>query len=327
MNWSAITRNWKPISAHFFPKCCVTREVTTPGLVSCSRTCGVDSGTVKAGTPVQKVLRGFLIAAAWLCWDLPFAPAQQGLDFSFEPVAGLDAAANRKALWMKGEVAEGDLDRLLRFLREHPRDFVEHGGRVTFVVDGGDVVEATRIGHFLREALIEAWLPDASRTRCVSACFFMFVNAVSRVAVAESVGVHRPYFDAARLAGADAETVRRRYELLMREVRDILDELLVPRDLTEKMLATPWNETYWLSREDLDRLGEAQAWFEDFSAAKCGVEPRLRQRLESAVAAGFEAEAQALQTEFEGATKCIADLRNRQRQRLIEKLEIDSEKE
>ena len=131
------------------------------------------------------ILRSVLIAAACICWDVPLAPAQQGLNFSFDSVARFDAAANRKALWMKGEVAEGDLDRLLRFLREHAWDFVEHGGRVVFVVDGGDVGEATRIGHFLRDALIEAWLPDASRTRCVSACFFMFANTVSRVAVAD----------------------------------------------------------------------------------------------------------------------------------------------
>jgi hypothetical protein len=273
---------------------------------------------------VQTILRSFLIATAWLCWNVPFAPAQQGLIFSFDSVARFNADANGKALWMKGEVAEGDLDRLLQFLREHPRDFVEHGGRAVFVVDGGDIVEATRIGHFLRDALIEAWLPDASRTRCVSACFFMFVNAVSRVAVAESVGVHRPYFDAKRLAGADPEPARRRYESLLREVRVTLDELLVPRDLTEKMLATPWNETYWFSRGDLARLGETQAWFEDFSAAKCGVEPRLKQRLESASAAGFEVESQALRTEFEGATKCVAELRKRQRQHLIEKRMIDS---
>jgi hypothetical protein len=300
------------------------RVVTTSGPASCRRTCGADSGTVTTGTPVQTILRSVLIATAWLCWDVPLTPAQQGLSFSFESVARFDAAANRKALWMKGQVADGDLERLLRFLRENPRDFVEHGGRVVFVVDGGDVVEATRIGRFLRDALIEAWLPDASRTRCVSACFFMFVNAISRVAVADSVGVHRPYFDAVRLAGAEAETVRRRYESLMREVRDTLDELLVPRALTEKMLGTPWNDTYWLSREDLDRLGETQAWFEDFSAAKCGVEPHLKQRQQSAAAAGFETEAEALRTEFEGATKCVAGLRKRQRQQLVDKLTLDS---
>jgi hypothetical protein len=300
------------------------RVATASGPASCSRTCGVDPGTVTTGMPVQTILRSVLIVAVWLCWGVPFAPAQQGLTFSFDSVARFDGATNLKSLWMKGEVAEGDLDRLLRFLREHPRDFVEHGGRVVFVVDGGDVVEATRIGRFLRDALIEAWLPDASSTRCVSACFFMFVNAVSRVAVADSVGVHRPYFDAGHLAGAGPEPVRQRYQSLMHEVRDSLDELLVPRDLTEKMLATPWNETYWFSRDDLDRLGEMQAWFEDFSAAKCGTEPRLKQRLESAIAAGFEAEAEALRTEFEGATKCVAELRKRQRRQLIEKLMIDS---
>ena len=286
-------------------------------------TCGIDSGTVVWGNSVQTILRSFLIATACLCWDVPFAPAQQGLHFSFEPAARFDSAANGKALRIKGEVAEGDLDRLLRFLREHRREFVEHGGRVVFVVDGGDVVEATRIGRFLGEALIEAWLPDASSTRCVSACFFMFVNAVSRVAVADSVGVHRPYFDATVLAGADHEAARRRYESLLSEVRDTLEKLLVPRELTEKMLATPWNDTYWLSREDLDRLGEMQAWFEDFSAARCGVEPRLKQRLESAIAAGFEAESRALRSEYEGATKCVAQLRKQQRQQFIEKLVID----
>jgi len=118
--------------------------------------------------------------------------------------------------------------------------------------------------------------------------------------------------------------VRRRYESLLHEVRDTLDKLLVPRDLTAKMLATPWNDTYWFSREDLDRLGETQAWFEDFSAAKCGVEPRLKQRLESALAAGFEAEAQALRTELDAATICVAELRNRQRQHIVEKLTNDS---
>jgi len=255
---------------------------------------------------------------------MPFAHAQNGLSFFFDSVAHFDAATHPKALWMKGEIAEGDLDRLLRFLREHRQDFVEHGGRVVFIVDGGDVLEAIRIGHFLREAMTEAWLPDASRTRCVSACFFMFANAVSRLAVADTVGVHRPFLDATRLAGADADAVRRRYESLVREVRETMDALLVPRELTDKMMATAWNDTYWLSREDLDRLGDSQAWFEDFSSAKCGVEPRLKQRLASALAAGFESETQALRAEIDGATKCFADLRKRQRQHLVEKLMIDS---
>jgi hypothetical protein len=272
---------------------------------------------------VRQISRRLLVAVAWCLWAVPIASAQQGLTFSFDPVSNLDPAANGSALWLRGEVAEGDLDRLLGFLEQHPAEFVEHAGRVVFVVDGGDVSESIRIGQFLRDALIEAWLPDPSLTRCISACFFLFVNTVSRIAVADSVGVHRPYFDARILAGADPELVRQRYEELGRELRDTLDELLVPRDLTERMFATPGNETYWLSREDLDRLGELQPWFEDFSVAKCGVEPRLKQRLESAIAAGFEAEARALESEFKSATECVGGLRKRQRQQIIEKLMID----
>ena len=275
---------------------------------------------------MHNIFRGVLAAVAWVFGAMPVASAQQGLAFSFDPVSHLEASANGRALWMRGEVAEGDLERLLGFLGQHRAAFVEHGKRVVFVVDGGDVAESIRIGRFLRDALIEAWLPDSSRTRCVSACFFMFVHAVSRIAVADSVGVHRPYFESRVVAGADPELVRQRYQALMREVRDTLDELLVPRDLTEKMLATPGNETYWLSRQDLDRLGPLQPWFEDFSAAWCGVGPRLEQRVESAIASGFEVEAQALRTELESMQKCDAELRKRKRQVLIEKLSVDSER-
>lgn len=275
---------------------------------------------------MHKISHRILVALAWCVWALPMASAQQGLIFSFDTVSHLDAAAKGKALWMRGEVAEGDLDRLLVFLEQHPGEFVEHAERVVFVVDGGDVSESIRIGQFLRDALIEAWLPDSSRTRCISACFFMFVQAVSRVAVADSVGVHRPYFDASVLAGADPELVRQRYEEMLREVRETLDDLLVPRGLTERMFATPGNETYWLSREDLDRLGELQPWFEDFSAARCGVDPGLKRRLGSALASGFEAQVQALRAEFESMQKCDAELRKRKRQQLIEKLSVDSER-
>jgi len=57
-----------------------------------------------------------------------------------------------------------------------------------------------------------------------------------------------------------------------------------------------------------------------FLRGKCGVEPRLKQRLERAIAAGFEADAQALRTELAAATHCVAGLQKRQRKQLIEKL-------
>jgi hypothetical protein len=243
--------------------------------------------------------------------------AQQELQFSFVHAAEFERAARGKVLWMKGEIAQGDLARLQSYLAGNGEAFVDHGGRVVFSVDGGDVEEAILMGRFLRDAMTEAWLPDASRTRCVSACFFMFAGAVTRIAVAGSVGIHRPRFGATDLATANAAAARRRYDEIFEKARSFLDALLVPRFLTEKMLATPSEETYWLSRGDLDRLGGLQPWFDDFSAARCGVEPGLDRRLQSSLDAGFESESQALREELEAVTPCIVELLRQNRLRVL----------
>jgi hypothetical protein len=146
----------------------------------------------------------------------------------------------------------------------------------------------------------------------------MFAQSASRTVVADSVGIHRPWFDADILARATAAQARARLDAVFTRVRERLDALLVPRDLTEIMLRTPWNETYWLTTQDLERLGEHRAWFEDWSAARCGAEPGLARRLAYAEAAGFASEAESLRTELAAATICLAELRKNHRRELID---------
>lgn len=263
---------------------------------------------------------GLLLALAGLCLGAA-APvwAQQGLRFAFA-AEGAHGGARETVLRIAGEVAAGDLERLQHFLRRHSREFIDHGARVAFIVDGGDLEEAIRIGAFLEDALTEAWLPDAGRHRCVSACFFMFAAMVSRSAVAGTVGIHRPWFDPDVVARAGAAQARLRLDAAYNRARERLDALLVPRELGEKMLATPWNETWWLGDEDLARLGAQRPWFEDWSAARCGVEPGLAQRLAYAEAAGLESETDALREVAAGAHVCVAGLRKARRSELVESL-------
>jgi hypothetical protein len=171
---------------------------------------------------------------------------------------------------MRGEIEPGDADRFVRFLESNRERFVEHGGTVVFVIDGGDVLEALRIGELLRDALVEARVPDTASSRCVSSCFFMFAHAVSRYAVADAVRLHRPYFDPKALASASPAAVRLRYEELAAQVRKRMEELAVPASLTERLFALPADEVYRLSPEDVASLGRRQAWFEDYLAARCG---------------------------------------------------------
>jgi len=274
-----------------------------------------------------RLLRGSLcllvVPALLACGGIGQASAQQGLRMAFDYATRDEQSSGRKALWLKGQIAQGDLARLQRHLLANRDAFIEHGERVVLAIDGGDVQEAMQLASFIGETMMQAWLPDPSRARCVSACFFLFAAASSRMAVADSVSIHRPAFDAADLAGADATAVLKRYDVLLREVRDFLDGLLVPRDLTERMLATPWNETYRLTATDLERLGPERPWFEDYSAARCGFEPRLPQRLQAARDAGFDAEVQELREQLDKAVPCVADLRRERRRQILESLAPD----
>jgi hypothetical protein len=257
-----------------------------------------------------------LVVAACLGAASAGAHAEDRLSFSFERIA----EQGRPALWLRGEIAEGDLGRLQHYLRDNAGAFAENGGQVAFAIDGGDMEEAMRLGDFLRDSMMEARLPDVYRARCVSACFFLFAGAVSRHAAPDTVAIHRPHFDAADLARARASAARERYDALFVEVRAFLDRMQVPRILTETLLAIPGNETYRLTPADLEQLGATQAWFEDYSAARCAFEPGLAGRLDAALASGREADARELREELNRAEPCVADLRRQQRLRVIEAL-------
>lgn len=209
------------------------------------------------------------IAVLSLClaaWCIPCGA--QGLRFAYESAARFGAGPTT-VMTMRGDVQVGDAARFRQFVLNDAQRFIEHGGRVVFAVDGGDVLEAVLLGEALRDALAEAWLPDAASSRCVSACFFMFVHAPARSAVADAVGLHRPYFDPQALAGASPGAVRARYESLAAELRARMQQLSVPVALVERMFALAAGEVHWLSRQELAALGGRQAWFDDYLAARC----------------------------------------------------------
>lgn len=207
--------------------------------------------------------------AVALCLAACSAPAAEGLRFGFESAARFGADANTIVMTMRGEIEPGDARRFAQFVLAGRDRFIEHGGRVVFVIDGGDVPEALRIGELLREALVEAWLPDAASSRCVSSCFFMYAHSASRSAVADSVGLHRPYYDPDALAKASPAAVRASYENLAAQLRTRMEQLSVPVALVERMFGLPSGEVYWLSQQDLEALGRRQVWFDDFLAARC----------------------------------------------------------
>jgi hypothetical protein len=287
-------------------------------------TIGQDSGksqTAEIGkTMVTRQLGVGGLALLSLCVTLlPTYCAASGLTFEFASGAATSSQETYPTLRMTGEIRMGDATRLVEFLRSNHEQFIAHGGTAVLAIDGGDVIDAWKIGEIVRDALIEVRLRDSGTTRCASACFFIFASAVSRVAEEGTVGIHRPHIDMAALAGASPDRVRERYATLIGETSKKLEDLLVPRDIIEKMMRTPPNDSYPLSREELDRIGETAAWFDDYSAARCAGGVGLRTRLRKAELAGYALEADALREEWAATSKCLDGVRKEHRQRLLEK--------
>jgi hypothetical protein len=246
-----------------------------------------------------------------------YADAQE-LRFSFEAAHSSPNQDGPKELWLRGEIAEGDAHRMTAYLRGHPAEFLESGGTIHLNIDGGDVLEAWALGKLIRDAMMDVRVTDSGRTRCTSACFFIFVSAASRLAVAGTVGIHRPHIDQQTLARSTPAPVRERYETLMADTAGKLEKLQVPRDIVESMMRTPPGESYWLSADELRRIGELAPWFDDYASAKCAIGAGLHERMREAKAAGYELESLWLEEQWQAATKCFDGLRRVQRQRLLD---------
>jgi len=172
----------------------------------------------------------------------------------------------KETIQLTGDIRFGDYDRFRAFLL---RDFDIYLNSMRYILiasNGGDVVEAIKTGRLLREMYAKVVVPPDST--CVSACFVLYISAVERGAGGK-VGIHRPYFDQRYFAGLDPVTAEKRHRELTKVFSSYLEQSLVPRRLIDSMNATSSREILWLTRKDIDELGEYSSWYEEFLLAKC----------------------------------------------------------
>jgi hypothetical protein len=197
--------------------------------------------------------------------------AHQGYSMEFRwgaiDEAKEDPQASKQAvIYASGEIRSGDFDRLRAFLRKDFDAYIKSTRTVTVNSNGGDIVEAIKVGGLLRDMYAEVDI--AVDGVCVSACFLLYVSAIERNFTGR-LGVHRPYFDQRYFAGLrppDAE--KKQLELTM-ALNTFLERNDVPRALLDKMNSTSSKEIYWLNEKDFEALGRYPNWFEEFLIAKC----------------------------------------------------------
>ena len=181
---------------------------------------------------------------------IALSSASNGADFSFRPAS--PRGLSFPSVVMSGEIQRGDYERLQSFIR---KDFDRFRSSVLVLTSpGGDLFEAIKIGNIVKASYSHVSVYESVGV-CASACFLIYVASVSRGATLPSIGIHRPYFDPhyfSKLSIAQAEV---RHKELTRKIREYLEEREVPQYLIEKMFSLSSDEVYWLTYDDLDRIG------------------------------------------------------------------------
>lgn len=176
----------------------------------------------------------------------PRNPAQPGPGIDPDMPRRLDARVIAEGettrVALRGAIAPGDAERVVPLLRENAP------GRVTLDSPGGSVRDALAIGRALRALAAETVLEDAAI--CLSACPYVFAGGtVRRVAETARLGVHQHSFGENTVLPAfiAIEDIQRGQA----EVVAHLSAMGVDLRLMEPALATPANEIYILSRDEL----------------------------------------------------------------------------
>jgi len=63
----------------------------------------------------------------------------------------------------------------------------------------------------------------------------------------------------------------------MRKIRGYLEEREVPQYLIEKMFSLSSDEVYWLTYNDLDRIGLRANWYDQLLVDRCKLNKQLEQ--------------------------------------------------
>jgi hypothetical protein len=168
---------------------------------------------------------------------------------------------------LRGAIVAGDYQKIVNLFRVgHPLL-----RRFSLISPGGSVEEAIRIGRLFRKYVITATAPHrllngsfeasgphasmlcsgSSECVCASACALTWFGAVDRWG---TVGLHRPHTDEPAFRTMTPSEASIAYRRILDGIRKYLDEMEVPKQMIETMVATGSAEIRWIDATE-DKVG------------------------------------------------------------------------
>ncbi len=165
---------------------------------------------------------------------------------------------------IRGKIERGDYKKIIKLVKKHG----SIPGYIRINSPGGDVIEATKIGRFVRKALLSFWVSK----KCDSACVFIYFASIrDLIDPWRSFGLHRPYFDKSYFAGLSAREAELKYKDMENSTRKYLEDMNVPQLLIDKIFSIPSNKVEEISEARLEEIiGRNPPAYEEWILAKCG---------------------------------------------------------
>lgn len=173
-----------------------------------------------------------------------------------------DEKRNEHTTYLTGTVVPGDLAKIVASVSV-PGDFPKY-----FTLDspGGDLLEAMRIGQFIRETATGTVVAK----ECSSACVFILVAGTSRTALDGAlIGLHRPIFEANAFAGLSFPEAEERHRHLRNVARSYLENMEMTTAEIEKMFSIDSDDVYYLTPPHKARLLVPPSAYSEWIRAKC----------------------------------------------------------
>ena len=189
-----------------------------------------------------------------------------------------DNFASHARLQIVGPIEKGDSERLPALLRaatarssaadQGKPDFY-HSPLLLLDSPGGDIIEAIRIGRYLRDSMASVIVPAGAT--CASACVLVLVGGVFRYVLGAApgapirIGIHRISIEDPRFADLEPRRAIEEYNKLKVLVRTYLQDMGISDRFYEQMFDVGSEDIYWLPRNVLNDMlvtGEDPAYRE-----------------------------------------------------------------
>jgi hypothetical protein len=132
--------------------------------------------------------------------------------------------------------------------------------------EGGNLDQAMMIGEIIRASQIPVW----SGEKCYSACVFIYVSGVERIARG-SIGLHRPYFERAYFSELTSLEAKEKYDELKQESVVYLKKMEVAQSLIDRIFETGSTDVDIIQGSEADKLfGTRSPFYDEWLTAKCG---------------------------------------------------------